>query len=323
MENEKKYIITIDGTDCTGKTTLWKNALFDNETKHVQIRGIVSNVAYALKFGRNVDELIDLYNQNPVNYVVYLINPINDKKLEMLYNRLRNNYIYQNDKIEKELKDASETWCDMVYFNKAIDILHEKYKGEVIIDKAKDNNFEDFKRYYKNYEGKILTSKDVINNSGIKVVQSNYTNFEKRAKEVSEFKYVVVFEQVDKCKVIEELMQSLNSEYFEMFSNLSSLTDMSYEDIYDDMDSKDYEFTNQGLTEYLDDYNIECTSDVTVTLCVSTSHSIRLSDLGSKKYYDLEECILDSSYETDIITEALQDELQWAEYDSFSVEVNR
>ena len=85
MENEKKYIITIDGTDCTGKTTLWKNTTISaNETKNVQIRGIVSNIAYALKFGRNVDELIDLYNQNPVNYVVYLINPSNDKKLEML-----------------------------------------------------------------------------------------------------------------------------------------------------------------------------------------------------------------------------------------------
>ena len=99
MENEnKKYIITIDGPDCSGKTTLWKKVVLDGKLKEVQIRGIVSNIAYALKYNRDVDALIDLYNENPVNYVVYLLNPINDKKLEMLYNRCRNN-IYNNDSI--------------------------------------------------------------------------------------------------------------------------------------------------------------------------------------------------------------------------------
>lgn len=59
----------------------------------------MSNIAYAIKYGRDVDELIELYNQNPVNYVVYLLSPINDKKLEFLYNRLRNK-VYDNKFIE-------------------------------------------------------------------------------------------------------------------------------------------------------------------------------------------------------------------------------
>lgn len=322
MENEKKYVLTIDGTDCTGKTTLWTNAILRSDTNKVQIRGIVSNVAYAFKFGRNVDELIDLYNQNPVNYVVYLINPNNETKLKYLHNRLNNN-IYNTDKILSDLEDAHDTWNDMVYFNKAIDYLYAHYKGEIVVHRKSTNDYAEFKNLYDTYADKLVKVSELKNIPGIKVIQCNYTNFEKRAKEESEFKYIVVFEQADKCETIEELMQSLTGDYFDMFSNLTNLADMSYEEIYDDMDCKDYEFTTQGLSDYLDDYSIDCTSDVTVTLCVSTNHSIRLSDLGSKKYYDLEECILDSSYETDTITESLKDELQWAEYDSFSVEVNR
>lgn len=321
MENEKKYIITIDGTDCTGKTTLWTKAILDSSTRHTQIRGIVSNIAYAIKFNRDVDELIDLYNQNPVNYVVYLINPINDKKLEMIYNRIRKD-IYNNDKIEKELKDASETWNDMVYFNKAIELLKEKYKGEIIISKANDNDFEIFKRCYKTYEGKILTSKDIAPNSSVKVLKCNYTNFEKMAKEQSKFKYIMIFEQANKEDTIETLMQSLEAYYFNMFSNLTKFTDKSYEEIYDEMENKEYSFTTSGLEEYLDDYVIDCTSNITVTLNVSTNHEIRLSDLENKKYYDLGEVILDDSTYSDEINENLQNELQWAEYDSFDVEVN-
>ena len=322
MENEKKYIITIDGTDCTGKTTLWKNTtILNNETKNVQIRGIVSNIAYAIKFGRNVDELIDLYNQNPVNYVVYLINPINDKKLEMLYNRLRNDCVYDNEKIEKELKDASETWCDMVYFNKAIELLNKQYKGEIIVIKALDNTFDNFKKYYKIYENSILAPKDVEDNKSIKIIKSNYTNFEKRAKEASEFKYIVLFENANKDDIITELVRSLDNEHYNMFNNLYNLTNLSYEDIYDDMDYKDYEFTNTGLCDYLDDYNIDCTSDTYVTLHVYTDHSIRLSDLKSKSYYDLENCIFDSEYEIDSINDNLKNELGYADYDSFSVEL--
>ena len=322
MENEKKYIITIDGTDCTGKTTLWKNTtILNNETKNVQIRGIVSNIAYAIKFGRNVDELIDLYNQNPVNYVVYLINPINDKKLEMLYNRLRNDCVCDNERIEKELKDASETWCDMVYFNKAIELLNKQYKGEIIVIKALDNTFDNFKKYYKIYENSILAPKDVEDNKSIKIIKSNYTNFEKRAKEASEFKYIVLFEEANKDDIITELVRSLDNEHYNMFNNLYNLTNLSYEDIYNDMDHKDYEFTNTGLREYLDDYNIDCTSDTYVTLRVYTDHSIKLSDLKHKSYYDLEDCIFDSEYEIDSINDNLKNELDYADYESFSVEL--
>ena len=125
----EKYVITIDGPDCTGKSTLWLKANEYNE--NIQIRGIVSNIAYAIKFKRNVDELLELYNQNPVNYVVYLLNPNNDKKLEMLYNRIRNNIIYDNDKIVKELEDASNTWKDKQFFDEAIKLLNDRYKGKI------------------------------------------------------------------------------------------------------------------------------------------------------------------------------------------------
>lgn len=321
MENEKKYVFTIDGIDCTGKTTLWQNVILDN-IKNIQIRGIVSNIAYAFKYGRNVDELIDLYNQNPVNYVVYLINPNNETKLKYLNNRLLK-YCYNTERLVKELKDAHDTWCDMVYFDKAIEYLTKNYKGEIKIYTKLNNDLAEFKKVYNEYSDKILTPLELKDNEAFKIVKCNYVNFEKRAKTESEFKYIVLFEQANKEDTIEDLMQSLNGDYFEMFSNLSRLTEMSYGEIYDDMECKEYEFTSQGLVEYLDDYTIDCTSDVSVTLNVSTCHSIRLSDLGNKTYYDLEECILDNSYEVDAITENLQNELQWAEFDSFEVEVDR
>ena len=56
MENEKEYIITIDDTDCSGKSTLWKKA--NEYNKNIQIRGILSNIAYGIKYGRNIEESI-------------------------------------------------------------------------------------------------------------------------------------------------------------------------------------------------------------------------------------------------------------------------
>ena len=72
---DEKYVITIDGPDYTGKSTLWLKA--NEYNKNIQIRGIVSNIAYALKYGRNVKELIDLYNQNPIHFQMLLVLSIN------------------------------------------------------------------------------------------------------------------------------------------------------------------------------------------------------------------------------------------------------
>ena len=59
--NEEKYIITIDGPDCTGKTYTWTN--LQRKGVNVQIRGILSNIAYGLKYGRNVDEMKTLISR--------------------------------------------------------------------------------------------------------------------------------------------------------------------------------------------------------------------------------------------------------------------
>ena len=131
----------------------------------------------------------------------------------------------------------------------------------------------------------------------------------------------MLFEKANKDDIITELVRSLDNEHYNMFNNLYNLTNLSYEDIYDDIDYKDYEFTIAGLSDYLDDYNIDCTSDTCVTLHVYTDHSIKLSDLKDKSYYDLEDFICNSEYEIESINDNLKNELDYADYDSFSVEL--
>ena len=104
---DEKYVITIDGPDCTGKSTLWLKA--NEYNKNIQIRGIVSNIAYAIKFKRNVDELLELYNQNQVNYVVYLLNPNND-----------NNF----DNFKENIKDYNIQEIKAIIPNPAIKVLN-------------------------------------------------------------------------------------------------------------------------------------------------------------------------------------------------------
>ena len=314
MENEnKKYIITIDGPDCTGKTTLWKKVVLDGMFKEVQIRGIVSNIAYALKYNRDVDELINLYNENPVNYVVYLLNPINDKKLEMLYNRCRNN-IYNNDYIINELKDVSDTWLDIKYFDRAINILKEKYKGDIKIIRSSDNQLEQF---YNSVNGIELETLDNIKIFGpIKLLRTTIDDFESKAKKVSEFKYIVFNKSVNGKEAFENLYNGLDEEHQELVGKLFDLNDGSIDEaeIYDMLDEK----TPECLADFLENYEFRVTVSASTRLETSCDFYINLKDM--KNYDTFEDLIYDDSNYYDDIIDNLKNDVDYAELDSLDID---
>ena len=291
MENEKEYIVTIDGTDCSGKSTLWKKA--NEYNKNIQIRGILSNIAYGIKYGRNVKEMIDLYNENPVNYVVYLINPINDKKLEMLYNRLRNN-VYDNKFITKELSDISNAWNDYEYFEKAINILNEKYKGTIEVIKSKDNDFDKFKDAINNFKIKEIDKS--LESAGIKVIDSTIDDFESKAKVVSEFKYIVFMVKFSKADVINNLYEGLDDDYKRMLDKLFEYSNETAEDIYDSLESP----TIDNLINYLDNYELHVEVEIRVDVDTYADVYVPLKDIK----YNIEDAI----YEDNCIMDDLYDE---------------
>ena len=283
MENEnKKYIITIDGPDCSGKTTLWKKVVLDGKIKDVQIRGIVSNIAYALKYNRDIDALINLYNENPVNYVVYLLNPINDKKLEMLYNRCRNN-VYNNDFIINELKDASNTWIDIKYFDRAIEILKEKYKGDIQIVRSVDNQLEQFYNAVNNFELETLDNIKIF--GPIKLLRTPIDDFESEAKKVSEFKYIVFMAKISKDEVISNLYEGLDDEYKKMLDKLFEYSNETAEAVYDSLESP----TIDNLINYLDNYELYVEVNVRVDINTYSDVHVPLRNIN----YDIESAIYD------------------------------
>lgn len=313
MENEnKKYIITIDGPDCTGKTTLWKKVVLDEKLKEVQIRGIVSNIAYALKYNRDVDELINLYNENPVNYVVYLLNPINDKKLEMLYNRCRNN-IYNSDSIINELKDASDTWLDIKYFDRAINILKEKYKGDIKIIRSGDNQLEQF---YNAVNGIELETLDNIKIFGpIKLLRTPIDNFESEAKKVSEFKYIVFNKVINIKEAFENLYNGLDEEHQELVGKLFDLNDdIDEAEIYNMLEEK----TPESLADLLENYEFRVTVSASTRLETSCDFYINLKDM--KNYDTFEDLIYDDNNYYDDIIDNLKNEVDYAELDSLDID---
>ena len=307
MENEKEYIVTIDGTDCSGKSTLWKKA--NEYNKNIQIRGILSNIAYGIKYGRNVEEMIDLYNENPVNYVVYLLNPINDKKLEMLYNRLRNN-VYDNDFISKELSDASNTWKDYEYFEKAINILNEKYKGTIEVIQSKDNDFDKFKDTISNF--KIKEVDKSLESAGIKVIDSTIDDFEFKAKIVSEFKYIVFMVKFSKAEVIDNLYEGLDDNYQTMLDKLFEYTDETAEDVYDSLESP----TIDNLINYLDDYELHVEVEVRVDVDTYADVYVPFRDIK----YNIEDAIYEDNCIMDDLYDAAKDDVYNCDLD---VSVNR
>lgn len=302
MENEKEYIITIDGTDCSGKSTLWKKA--NEYNKNIQVRGILSNIAYGIKYNRNIDEMIDLYNENPVNYVVYLINPINDKKLEMLYNRLRE-HVNDNDFIEKELADASKTWSDYTYFKQATEILYNKYKGDLVIKTVSDNDFDKFTDFIEEY--KIKEIDESLNKGGTKVIKSTVAEFEKEAKKVSEFKYIVFIDRFSKEEAIDNLYEGLDDNYKRMLDKLFEYSDESAEDVYDSLE----DITVDSLINYLDDYEFRVEVDVRCEISTSSEVYVPLKNVK----YDLEDAIYDDSCLMDDLYDSVKDSVYDEELD--------
>ncbi len=291
MENEK-YIITIDGPDCTGKSTL-----FACTDKNVQIRGIVSNIAYALKYNRDVDELIELYNQNPLNYVVYLLNPNNSTKLEMLYNRLKET-TNDNVKIASELKSASKTWNDFGYFEQAINLLKSEYKGKLEIIKASNNDTYDFNKAVDKFVSYDLDElKDV---PSIKILETEYDLFEKEAKEISEYKYIVLYKNISPEDLMNKLYNQLDDEYKSLLDYFYDNTSISSSDIYEFLEEK----TVESLKEYLD--NAELEVEYSATTEVSTSGYVNIPLKEAKKAYCLEDWIYNDSCAIDDICDGLK-----------------
>lgn len=247
------YIVTIDGPDCTGKTYTWTN--LQKKGLNVQIRGILSNVAYGLKYNRNVSEMIEMYNKNPLNYKIYLLVPQNKIRVERLYSRLKS--IYDSDAIICNLKDAIATWKDEEYFDKAIEILSSnQYKGKIEVTKISwqsdiDNLEDKITTFINEHSTYSMTEIKDFNNkeNGIIVLNEPIDTFESAAKCASEYKYIVFNEPLDKKDFIERLYnqaQDNDADVAKMFDNLIELTGKSYEEIYDEI------FNYSGGTEPYD-----------------------------------------------------------------------
>ena len=278
----EKYVITIDGPDCTGKSTLWLKA--NEYNKNIQIRGIVSNIAYAIKFKRNVDELLELYNQNPVNYVVYLLNPNNDKKLEMLYNRIRNTVMY-DDKIVKELEDASNTWKDKQFFDEAIKLLNDRYKGKIKVIYNNDNNFDNFKENIKDYN--IQEIKEILPNPAIRVINAIAGEFEAKAKTESEFKYIVFINKTRKEEIMSNLYDGLDNEHKNMYDTLMEYCKDGDTDIYDCLEYH----TPDELADFLENYEFRCDVNIRLDIDTDTECYISLKDFCKSNESSLEDYI--------------------------------
>lgn len=321
------YIVTIDGPDCTGKTYTWTN--LQRKGVNVQIRGILSNIAYGLKYSRNIDEMIEMYNKNPLNYKVYLLVPQNQIRVERLYSRLK--YLYDDDRIIKALDDAKSTWKDKEYFDKAIEILTEKYKGKVEVTKISwqsdiDNLEDKITTFINEHSIYSMTEIRDFNNkeNGIIVLNEPIDTFEKVAKEKSEFKYIVFNDTLDKAAFIERLYNQAREEdtsISKMFDNLVELTDKSYEEIYDEI--FDYcgkeENAYDAFVGYLEDYEFEVEVYAKAVVETTTNLNIKLQEYSNYSYDSIEDYIYDNSDATDEIMNNLEDEVRYAELDRLEV----
>ena len=287
-------IITIDGPDCTGKSTLWLDAI--NLNKNVQVRGIVSNIAYALKYGRNVDDLIALYNISPVDFVVYLLNPSRNDRIKMINNRLLGCL-----DVASELQSLANTYNDMEYFKQAIDILKQKYLGTITVIESSNNSLGKFKTDV--LDKYVATDITEIKGDCFKILDCPDKYFEKEAKFASEYKYIVLWNKLSKEEIINNLAKLLDDEHKEMLDNLYEYTDTIAEEIYDDLE----EYNVESLEEYLDDYSFNVEVEATVEVRARCDLDIKLSDL--RGYRCIEDCIYDDSCLMDDVMDNLKDSL--------------
>ena len=326
-EENKKYIITIDGPDCSGKTYTWTN--LQDKGLNVQIRGILSNIAYGLKYGRNVDEMINMYNKNPLNYKIYLLDLKPNIRVNRLYSRLKS--IYDNDTIICNLKDAIDTWKDNEYFDKAIEILTEKYKGRIEVTRISwqidvdnlENTINTFINEHSTYSMNEI--RDFNNKeNGIIVLNEPIDTFEKVAKEKSEFKYIIFNDTLDKATFIERLYNKAkdnDSDIAKMFDNLIKLTNKSYEEIYDEIFNYCDKEKNayDAFAEYLEDYELNVEVYARVAVDTTVNLDVKLSEYSEFNYEDIEDYIYDNSDAMDEIINNLEDEVRYGEFDTLNV----
>ena len=304
MENDNKYIITIDGPDCTGKSTLWlDNVLHDNE--NIQIRGILSNIAYALKYKRNVQELLDLYNEKPINYCIYLLTLTEDTRIEYLNRRLKSLSGF-SDKIIDELDSLSKSWNDIKYFYDAFNILKDNYKGSIKLITAYNTSKENFitnTRYIKQYSQEEL--EELTNdNKGVKVINIHPSKFEQEAKLASEFKYIVLLKYEHPEEILNHIYDTLSENDKVLYDRFRDIVNISDSTIVGNLDTYDKE----SLLKFMRDYDMDLRITGQIKLEATINTTINVGEFLSSGYDDIEDyCLNDSS-----INEQLIDELTYS-----------
>lgn len=294
-QNEKrKFILTVDGPDCTGKTTIWTKLL--NKEYSANIRGIVSNVAYGLKYGRNIKDMIDEYNKQPLDYLVLIPRLGIVKRVEFICSRLSD--IANSDKcntvedVRKELTDLANTMDDMEYFTQAIKILNELYKGKILtlyIDTDIDHITGLIDDVLKETNAEILNPKDITNITSdyIHIINCLNTEFEEKAKSMSEYKKIILFNKMDKFRYLQNLLCNLDSDHDAMASYLIELHDSYY--ILDEMERNDYSLSAQGLIDFLEEYEVEievsCEATVSTTCTLYKNLADLITDFGDAETY--------------------------------------
>lgn len=323
-QNEKrKFILTVDGPDCTGKTTIWTKLL--NKEYSANIRGIVSNIAYGLKYGRDINGMIDEYNKHPLNYMVLIPRLGVVKRVELICSRLSD--IANSDKcntvedVRKELTDLANTMDDMEYFNQAINILSELYKGKiatVYIDTDIDNIIKTIEEVLKETNAEILNPADIteITSDYIRIVNCLALEFEEKAKSMSEYKKIILFNKMDKFKYLQNILYNLDSEHYSMADYLIELHDSHF--ILDEMEKMDYTISEQGLIDFLEEYEVEIEVSCDATISTTCTLYKNLADLVND-FGDAESYVNDSKDVHEELVSNLADELPYIELDYVDV----
>lgn len=315
-EEIKKYIFTIDGVDFSGKTTLWKKAI---ENNNVQIRGILSNIAYGIKYGRDIDKMIEEYNKLPLNYVIYFLNPYKDIIVRNFSSRLKE--ISNNpEMLIKESTSFADTLYDSKYFTKAYEILKEKYKGEIILLEKRDNDIEDFKEAFNEFESYSFEdiTKLFSNNIAPYIIRLSSTvdEFEAKAKKASEYVKIVFIDKLNKEDIMNDLYDLVNEKHRGMIDFLFDNANKTLEELYNEFNNASDDMSVSDLEEFLDNYELDITVDISCKIETDITVYARLSELSdcdcledyvndneSERMVEaLEYCVRDSEVDIDHIS---------------------